>query len=457
MASLWREEPRIIGPIPGPRSAAWLERDHRVMSPSYTRAYPLVVRRARGAMIEDMDGNRFLDFTAGIAVTNAGHSHPKVVAAIRKQAGRLVHMSGTDFYYTPQVRLAERLAAMAPGPEPKRVFFTNSGAEAIEAALKLARRHTGRNRALAFMNAFHGRTYGAMSLSGSKPLQRRGFAPLVPEIHHARYGDLDSVHAILKTICPAEELAAIFVEPIQGEGGYIVPPAEFLPGLRKLCDEHRVLLVFDEVQSGFGRTGKMFASEHWGVAGDIVCLAKGIANGLPLGAIVARASVMDWPSGSHASTFGGNPVACAAALAALRLIERKYRSNAVRRGAELREGLTALAHRFPFIKEVRGHGLMIGAEIQDPGGQPGHRLRDWLIDLAFHRGLLLLPCGPSTIRICPPLCLTRRQVEIGLTLLDAAMTAAVEELNRMREELMESEERTREIARELEKVAPGGE
>jgi 4-aminobutyrate aminotransferase len=395
-------------------------------------------------MIEDMDGNRFLDYTAGIAVTNAGHSHPKVVAAIRKQAGRLIHMSGTDFYYTPQVRLAERLAAMAPGPEPKRVFFTNSGAEAIEAALKLARRHTGRNRALAFMNAFHGRTYGAMSLSGSKPLQRRGFAPLVPEIHHARYGDLDSVHAILKTICPPEELAAIFVEPIQGEGGYIVPPAEFLPGLRKLCDEHRVLLVFDEVQSGFGRTGKMFASEHWGVAGDIVCLAKGIANGLPLGAIVARASVMDWPSGSHASTFGGNPVACAAALAALRLIERKYRANAVRRGGELTEGLTALAQRFPFIREVRGKGLMIGVEIQGPDGEPNPRLRDWIIDLAFHRGLLLLPCGPSTVRLCPPLCLTRRQVEIGLTLLDASMTAAVEETNRLKEELLESQERLKE-------------
>jgi 4-aminobutyrate aminotransferase len=454
MPGLGRSEPRIIGPIPGPRSASWLERDDRVMSPSYTRAYPLVVRRARGAMIEDMDGNRFLDYTAGIAVTNAGHSHPKVVAAIRKQAGRLVHMSGTDFYYTPQVRLAERLAAMAPGPEPKRVFFTNSGAEALEAALKLARWHTGRSRAIAFFGAFHGRTYGAMSLSGSKPLQRRGFAPLVPEIHHARYGDLDSVHALLRTICPPEELAAIFVEPIQGEGGYIVPPPDFLPGLRRLCDEHRVLLVFDEVQSGIGRTGKMFASEHWGVAGDIVCLAKGIANGLPLGAIIARASVMDWPSGSHASTFGGNPVACAAALATLHLVVRKYRRNAVRRGHELREGLIALALRFPFIKEVRGHGLMIGAEIQDSDGQPNPRLRDWIIDLAFHRGLLLLPCGPNTIRICPPLCLTRRQVEIGLTLLDAAMMAAVEETNRMKEEIMESEERTRDVARDLEKTAP---
>jgi 4-aminobutyrate aminotransferase len=379
-------------------------------------------------MVEDMDGNRFLDYTAGIAVTNVGHSHPRVVAAIRRQSGRLIHMSGTDFYYAPQVRLAERLAALAPGPEPKRIFFTNSGAEAIEAALKLARRHTGRNRALAFMNAFHGRTYGAMSLSGSKPMQRRGFSPLVPDIHHVRYGDLDGVHALLRTICPPEELAAIFVEPIQGEGGYIVPPADFLPGLRLLCDQHGVLLVFDEVQSGIGRTGRMFASEHWGVAGDIVCLAKGIANGLPLGAIVARASVMDWPSGSHASTFGGNPVACAASLATLRLVEHRYCANAERRGRQLREGLQALAQRFPFVREVRGLGLMIGVEIQDVEGTgaPNPRLRDGIIDLAFHRGLLLLPCGVSTLRICPPLCLTSRQVEIGLRLIGTAMTAAAE-------------------------------
>ena len=370
MIPLHRDEPRILGPLPGPRSTAWLERDHRVMSPSYTRVYPLVVRRARGAMVEDMDGNRFLDFTAGIAVTNVGHSHPEVVRAIERQSRRLIHMSGTDFYYAPQVRLAERLAAVAPGPDPKRVFFTNSGAEAIEAALKLARRHTGRNRAMAFLGAFHGRTYGALSLSGSKPLQRRGFSPLVPEIHHARYGDLESVHALLRTVCPPEELAAIFVEPIQGEGGYIVPPPGFLPGLRKLCDEHKVLLVLDEVQSGFGRTGKLFACEHWGVEGDILCLAKGIANGLPLGAIVARASVMDWPSGSHASTFGGNPVACAASLAALRLIVAKYRARAEVRGAQLRAGLELLAERHPMIREVRGLGLMIGAEVQDPAGHP---------------------------------------------------------------------------------------
>ena len=286
-----------------------------------------------------------------------GHSHPRVVAAIQRQSRRLIHMSGTDFYYAPQVRLAERLAKLAPGPDAKRVFFTNSGAEAIEAALKLARRHTGRNRALAFLGAFHGRTYGAMSLSGSKPMQRRGFSPLVPEIHHARYGDLDSVHALLRTVCPPDELAAIFVEPIQGEGGYIVPPADFLPGLRQICDDHGVLLVLDEVQSGFGRTGKNFASEHWGVEGDIVCLAKGIANGLPLGAIVARATVMDWPSGSHASTFGGNPVACVAAiLATLRLIARRYRANSEVRGTQLRAGLEALGHRFSCIREVRGKG-----------------------------------------------------------------------------------------------------
>ncbi len=435
MTPLYRDRPRILGLLPGPRSDAWLARDHRVMSPSYTRVYPLVVRRAKGAMIEDMDGNRFLDYTAGIAVTNVGHSHPRVVAAIRKQAGLLIHMSGTDFYYPPQVRLAERLARLAPGPGPKRVFFTNSGAEAVEAALKLARRHTGRNRALAFINAFHGRTYGAMSLSGSKPMQRRGFSPLVPDIHHVRYGDLDSVTALLRTICPPEELAAIFVEPIQGEGGYIVPPADFLPGLRRICDQHGVMLVFDEVQSGIGRTGKMFASEHWGVAGDIVCLAKGIANGLPLGAIVARESVMDWPSGSHASTFGGNPVACAAALATLRLVEGRYSANAHRRGRQMQDGLLGLAQRFPCIREVRGLGLMIGVEIQSDAGEPAPALRDAMIDLAFQRGLLLLPCGTSTIRISPPLCLTSRQVEIGLALIGETLSAAEDEIKRTKASL----------------------
>ncbi|OJW23891.1 MAG: aspartate aminotransferase family protein [Planctomycetales bacterium 71-10] len=421
MVALHRDEPRILGPLPGPKSEAWLERDDRVMSPSYTRTYPLVVRRAKGAMIEDMDGNRFLDFTAGIAVTNVGHSHPKVVEAIRKQAGRLVHMSGTDFYYAPQIELAERLAGIAPGSTPKRVFYTNSGAESIEAALKLSRKHTHRPRVIAFLRAFHGRTYGAMSLSASKPLHRQGFAPLVADIHHAVYNDLESVERLLKTICSPEETAAIFVEPIQGEGGYIVPDADFLPGLRKLCDRHGILLVADEIQTGFGRTGKMFACEHWGVEPDILCLAKGIANGLPLGAIVARADVMDWPPGSHASTFGGNPVACAAALASIDLIEAKYARNAVARGAQLVEGLKAMAASNPIIREVRGKGLMVGMEIQDEAGTPAPVLRDQVVDAAFYRGLLLLPCGPSTVRFCPPLCLTRRQVEIGLELVGAAL------------------------------------
>ncbi len=420
--ALHKAEPRIVIAPPGPIAAEWLERDQAVMSPSYTRMYPLVVRRGRGAMIEDVDGNRFLDFTAGIAVTAVGHCHPKVVRAIRLQAGRLIHMSGTDFYYAPQVMLAEKLAELAPGDEPKRVFFTNSGAEAIEAALKLARHHTKRPRAMAFLHAFHGRTYGALSLSGSKTIQRRGFSPLVPEIHHAKYGDLSSVYALLKTTCPPDELAAIFVEPIQGEGGYIVPPADFLPGLRELCDRHGVLLVFDEVQSGIGRTGKMFASEHWGVAADIVCLAKGLANGLPLGAIIARESVMDWPSGSHASTFGGNPVACAAAIETIKLVETRYRRNAVKRGTELIEGLRRISARYDFIREVRGKGLMIGMETTERG-EPAPAIRDRIVAEAFERGLLLLPCGQSTVRFCPPLCLSRRQVEIGVALVADVLEA----------------------------------
>ena len=420
MTSLHRDVPRIVGPLPGPKSSVWLARDDSVMSPSYTRTYPLVVRRAKMAMIEDLDGNRFLDFTAGIAVTSAGHSHPRVVRAIRRQASRLIHMSGTDFYYTPQIRLAERLAALAPGEGPKKVFFTNSGAESIEAALKLARRHTGRPRAMAFHGSFHGRTYGAMSLSASKPMQRRGFSPLVPEIHHAIYGDLASVRHQLKAVCPPDELAAIFVEPIQGEGGYIVPPPDFLPGLRAICDEVGALLVVDEIQAGIGRTGRMFAAEHWGVAGDIICLAKGIANGLPLGAIVAKAGVMDWPSGSHASTFGGNPVACASALATLALIRKKYMANAAERGEQMMEALRSLAHQFPCVKEVRGLGLMIGMEVHT-GGNPDPDLRDRIVEHAFRRGLLLLPCGASTVRFCPPLCLTADQVEIGVAIVAEAL------------------------------------
>src|SRR5580698_4117833 len=356
-----KQVPDLQTSLPGPAAQALLERDAKFVSPSYTRVYPLVVARGSGAVIEDVDGNRFLDLTAGIAVTATGHCHPEVVAAIKDQADKLLHMSGTDFYYRPQIDLAERLAKVAPGPSPKKVFFTNSGAEAIEGALKLARWHTERNRVVAFFGAFHGRTYGAMSLSGSKLVHRRGFSPLVPDIHHVEFpracptsGCEEGCNlvrnisdTIFKRTCPPDEVAAIFIEPIQGKGGYHPVPAGCLPALRQLCDKHGILLVVDEVQSGMGRTGKMFAVEHYGVEPDIVCSAKGIASGMPLGAIIARASVMDWPSGSHASTFGGNPVACRAALATIDLLEREYMANAAARGEQLRQGLVRLRLRFP--------------------------------------------------------------------------------------------------------------
>jgi 4-aminobutyrate aminotransferase len=403
------------------------------MSPSYTRVYPLVCARGSGAVIEDVDGNLFLDFTAGIAVTAAGHCHPHVVAAIQDQAAKLIHMSGTDFYYQPQIDLAQRLAELAPGSSPKRVFFTNSGAEALEAALKLARWHTGRSRAVAFFGAFHGRTYGAMSLSGSKVVHRRGFSPLVPDIHHVpfprgcqacdRAAECACVSQIeetlFKRIAPPDEIAAVFVEPIQGEGGYHVPPPGFLPALRDLCDRHGILLVTDEVQCGMGRTGKLFAVEHWGVEPDIVCLAKGIASGMPLGAIIARGEVMDWPPGSHASTFGGNPVSCRASLATLDLLENGYIANAAQRGEQLRQGLLKLKAQHPEVGDVRGLGLMMALELDKPGDQRVHdpALREEVVQAAFRQGLLLLGCGESAIRFCPPLCITAEQVETALHIL----------------------------------------
>ena len=370
-------------------------------------------------------------------MTATGHCHPEVVAAIRDQAGTLIHMSGTDFYYPPQIELAERLARLVPGDFEKKVFFTNSGAESIEAALKLSRRHTGRSRVVAFFGAFHGRTYGAMSLSASKLMHRRGFAPLVPDIHHVpfpltpratRAGGLrswvDDIEEILfHRTCPPDEVAAIFVEPIQGEGGYHVAPPAFLHSLRAFCDQHGILLVADEVQSGFGRTGKMFALDHAGVAADIVCLAKGIASGLPLGAIVARAEVMDWPSGSHASTFGGNPISCRAALATLDLLEREYVANAAERGDQLRAGLIQLKREFDFLGDVRGLGLMLAIDVLDPRRDPeaGPRLdpagRDRLVQRAFEHGLLLLGCGAAALRFCPPLCVDAAQVDRALSLL----------------------------------------
>jgi 4-aminobutyrate aminotransferase len=435
---MWRYDhctvPLIQTDLPGPKARDLLERDHRYVSPSYTRGYPLVVERGSGAVIEDVDGNLFLDFTAGIAVTATGHCHPEVVAAITDQANKLIHMSGTDFYYEPQIELAQRLAELAPGHSPKKVFFTNSGAEALEAALKLARWHTERSRAIAFLGAFHGRTYGAMSLSGSKVVHRRGFSPLVPDIHHVPYPRGPEAlnnpdygrhcvaqieETIFKRIAPPEEVAAVFVEPIQGESGYHVPPPDFLPALREMCDRYRILLVADEVQAGMGRTGTLFAVEHWGVEPDIICLAKGIASGMPLGAMIAKSDVMDWPSGSHASTFGGNPVSCRASLATLDLLEREYNANAARRGEQLRQALVKLQRQHPEIGEVRGLGLMVAIDLIKDGGRGtlDAALRDQVVQNAFHQGLLLLGCGEAAIRFCPPLCITAEQVETAVRIL----------------------------------------
>lgn len=427
-----RKVPEIKTALPGAKGKALLERDEKYMSPSYTRVYPLVCARGSGAVIEDVDGNLFLDFTSGIAVTASGHCHPHVVDAIQDQASKLVHMSGTDFYYQPQIDLAERLATLAPGESPKRVFFTNSGAEALEAALKLARWHTGRSRVLAFLGAFHGRTYGAMSLSGSKLVHRRGFSPLVPDIHHVPFPrecgrcSLQSCacvreieETIFKRIAPPDEVAAIFVEPVQGEGGYYVSPPGFLPALRDLCDRNGILLVADEVQTGIGRTGKLFAVEHWKVEPDIICLAKGIASGMPLGAIVAKADVMDWPSGSHASTFGGNPVSCRASLATLELLEQGMIRNAAERGEQLRQALRELERTSQRIGNVRGLGLMTAADVfESPGSQKfAPQLRDQVVQNAFHKGLLLLGCGESALRFCPPLCISAEQIDTGLKIL----------------------------------------
>lgn len=427
---MWRFDslpvPHLRTPLPGPKASELLARDDLYVSPSYTRVYPLVVETGSGAVVEDVDGNRFLDFTAGIAVTSTGHCHPEVVRAIQEQAGRLIHMSGTDFYYRPSIDLAERLAKVAPGNTPKRVFFTNSGAEAVEAAMKLARWHTHRSRLVAFYGGFHGRTYGAMSLSGSKLVHRRGFSPLVPDIHHLPYptadGDFaDAENTLFRRTCPPEEVAAIFVEAIQGEGGYRLAPPGFLQRLRDFCDRHGILLVVDEIQSGMGRTGKMFAVEHWGVEPDIICTAKGIASGLPLGAIIAKDVVMDWPSGSHANTFGGNPVACRAALVTIDLLEREYMMNAQVRGAELRAGLNELSGEFPHLHQVRGLGLMVAVDVvkrdERNGILPDPTLRDQIVQTAFEHGLLLLGCGETAIRFCPPLCVTSEQVGVCLRVL----------------------------------------
>jgi 4-aminobutyrate aminotransferase len=380
-------------------------------------------------MVEDVDGNVFLDMTAGIAVTATGHAHPQVVGAIQEQSALLLHMSGTDFYYEPMVELAEQLAVRAPFPKPQngktslpaKVFFTNSGAESNEGAIKLARYYTKRSLIVAFLGAFHGRTYGAMSLTGSKTVQRAHFGPLVPGVTHIPYGthaSLDHLEQqLFATILPPQEVAAIVVEPIQGEGGYIVPEDGFLQRIREICDRYGILMVVDEVQSGMGRTGRLFAIEHWHVMPDIITTAKGIASGMPLGAILSRPELMTWPPGSHATTFGGNPVACAAGIATLQLLESGLMANATQMGEVLQAALTQLHERFPKISPPRGKGLMVAVDLSDKEGNLDHKLRDRIIQEAFLRGLLLLGCGKAAIRFCPPLVINKDQIHIALDIL----------------------------------------
>jgi 4-aminobutyrate aminotransferase len=415
--------PRVKGPLPGPKARAVIDRDRKVVSPAYTRGYPLVIDRGEGSYVIDPDGNRFLDFTAGVAVNALGHAHPEIVKAVREQAERFLHMAGTDFYYDVMAAFAEKLTATAPMKGQKQVFLGNSGTEAIEAAIKLARYVTKRPRMIAFFGAFHGRTMGSLSLTASKPAQRRHFAPLLPEVTHAPYGDLDFIeHYLFKKTTPPEDVAAIFVEPIQGEGGYHVAPKGFLEGLRKICDRHGILLVADEVQSGLGRTGKWWAVEHFGVEPDILCCAKPIGGGLPLGAMISRAELQSWPSGAHANTFGGNPLACAAGLRTIELIEGGLLKNAAVMGDYLSKRLDELDARFPHIGAPRGLGLMLAIDVFKTGTRafdPERRNR--IVDAAFAQGLLLLGCGEGSIRFLPALNLQKGHVDAAVDVLRRAL------------------------------------
>jgi len=437
--------PKILTALPGPNAKRVLEGDAQYISPSYTRSYPLVAKSGRGIVVTDVDGNEFFDFSAGIAVTSTGHCHPQVVAAIQKQASELIHMSGTDFYYESLVTLAERLSKIAPMAGPHKIYYGNSGAEAIECALKLARYHTQRQNIIAFFGAFHGRTMGALSLTASKPQQRRRFAPLVPGVTHVRYPDVyrgcsggseDAERFALgcarfieeklfKTTLPPEEVAAIFVEPIQGEGGYVAAPTIFMKDLRRICDRHGILLVVDEVQSGVGRTGKWWAVEHTGVQPDMVCMAKGIASGMPLGITMTRAEIMDWVPGSHASTFGGNPVCIAAALATLDVIERDgLLKNSAEVGNHMLRRMADWPRKHRLVGDVRGRGLMIGVELVKDKQTKEYAAaeRDRVVELAFERGILFLGCGPSTIRICPPLLVTKDEADVAVDVLEECIS-----------------------------------
>ncbi len=434
--------PQINTSLPGPEARRVLELDRTYVSPSYTRDYPLVAKRGRGVIVEDVDGNTFMDFAAGIAVVSTGHCHPEVVRAIQEQAATLIHMSGTDFYYPSLAELAERLASIAPGKEAKRVYFGNSGAEAVEAAIKLAKYHTKRDKLVAFHGAFHGRTMGALSLTASRAIQRKGFGTLLSGVFHTPFPDTyRGSYAIRPEFATADclsylenelfrrrvdpdEVAAIFIEPIQGEGGYLPAPADFLRGLRDICDKYGILLVADEVQCGMGRTGKWWAVEHAGIEPDIICTAKGIASGMPLGAIIARASVMDWKAGAHASTFGGNPVCIAAANATMDLLESEYIANAARMGEFIMGRLADWRERHKIVGDVRGRGLMIGIEIvrDQKTKEKGPDLRNRLVQAAFEKGLLVLGSGDTTLRLMPPLIVNEEQADFAIRTLDECLT-----------------------------------
>ena len=437
--------PEIKTTLPGPKAKAIIDKDAKFVSPSYTRDYPLVIARGEGAIVEDVDGNTFIDCAAGIAVNSTGVSHPEVVKAIAEQAAKFIHMSGTDFYYEPQVRLAEELARLVPIDGDVRTFFGNSGTEATEAAIKLSRYFTKRSNIIAFLGSFHGRSLGALSLTSSKSIQRRGFGPLLPGVYHAPYPDQYRFNGsadacaeaslsfvrdqILVHLTSPDEVAAVVVEPIQGEGGYVVPPKSFLQGLRELTKQHGMMLVLDEVQSGMGRTGKMFAAEHFDVTADVVNIAKGIASGLPLGITCARAEVMSWPPGAHASTFGGNPVACAAALVTIKLLREQYVQNAATVGEHLMGALRELQNRHPIIGDVRGRGLMIGVELVRDRKTKERAVeeRNALVQAMFRRGVLILGAGRNSIRFAPPLVLTKDQADAILKIFDESLTEVTQQ------------------------------
>ncbi len=434
--------PQIVVPPPGPKAKAIIDRDRAVTSPAYIKEYPLVIARGEGAMVEDADGNRFLDFMAGIAVTSTGYNHPAVVKAVQDAAAKFLHICAGDFYYESLAVLCERLAKIAPGPGKKRVFLSNSGTEAVEGAMKLARYATGRTAFVAFKGAFHGRTYGALSLTSSKARQHSGFAPLLPDVHHVFYGYcyrcefgktfpecgifcVDHIEQdLFRRHLDPRNVAAIFVEPIQGEGGYIVPPPGWLTKVRELCTRHGILLVMDEVQSGIGRTGKMFACEHEGVIPDILVTAKGLGSGMPIGAFIAREEICTWQPGAHGSTFGGNPVSCAAAIATLDLVERELMPNARVQGDRLMKGLRGLAEKHGIIGDVRGRGLMQGIELVTDRGtrEPAGDLAKKLMDMAFAKGLLTLAAGRNALRFAPPLVIDEEDVDIALDILERCLS-----------------------------------